>query len=99
MILRKTLLVVLLMICTEVIAKKKHPAEVAREENLPAVTIYVDVIAFGRKDRSAKKMTRMHKQFGDNGYQLVDVSPYTENGDLQGFFVSYISTHKANHKD
>ena len=70
-------------------AKKTHPAEAARAKNLAAVTVYLDISAFGRKERAARRMTEMHQEFAHQNYVLVGVSPYTENGDLQGFFISY----------
>ena len=34
-------------------------------------------------------MTQSHQEFARHGYTLVAVNVYTENGDLEGFFVSY----------
>ena len=54
-----------------------------------AVSVFVDVDFGGREDRAAKALNQAHAAFGAHGYELVDVTAYTENGDLQGFFVSY----------
>lgn len=70
-------------------ADSKSAAQEAAEASLPAVTVFLDVNKLTRKHFAASKMTKSHKEFGDYGYELVDVSPYTENGDLEGFFVSY----------
>jgi|GEM_PF-1283256 len=64
-------------------------AEKADKENLHAVTIFVDISRFNRKNGAAKKMTQSHQEFARYGYALVAVNVYTENGDLEGFFVSY----------
>lgn len=67
----------------------KSPATEAVEESLAAVTVFIDITKLTRKHSAARKMTKSHQEFGQLGYELVDVSPYTENGDLEGFFVSY----------
>lgn len=54
-----------------------------------AVTVFVDVDWGGREDGAAKELTRAHAAFSARGYRVVDVEGYTENGDLQGFFVTY----------
>lgn len=87
----KTILLVsiltLLMFSTDSWAKT--PADEAAENSLVAVTIFIDVNSLTRKNSAAKKMTKSHNEFAVHGYELVGVSPYTENGDLEGFFVSY----------
>ncbi|MCB1582806.1 MAG: hypothetical protein R3E90_11410 [Marinicella sp.] len=70
-------------------AQAKSAAEKAVEQSLQAVTVFVDVTQVTRKHSAARKMTRSHQEFAEQGYELVDVSPYIENGDLEGFFVSY----------
>ncbi|MCX7553437.1 hypothetical protein OS175_06065 [Marinicella sp. S1101] len=64
-------------------------AEKAAKKSLKAVTIFIDVSIMSRKKAAAKQMTQSHNEFAALGYELVDVNPYTENGDLEGFFVSY----------
>ena len=54
------------------------------------VSIYVDVDWGARKSGSAGELNQAHKAFNANGYQVIDVVGYTENGDLQGFFVTYV---------
>lgn len=61
----------------------------AEKEGLTAVTIFVDADFGGRKDHAAKQLTRAHGDFATRGYVVIDVESYTENGDLQGFFVTY----------
>ncbi len=64
-------------------------AEQAAKAGLKAVTIFIDISRFSRKNGAAKKMTQSHQEFARHGYTLVAVNVYTENGDLEGFFVSY----------
>jgi hypothetical protein len=61
----------------------------AAQEQRDAVSIFVDVDFGAREDGAAKDLNRTHQAFERHGYELLDVTPYTENGDLQGFFVSY----------
>jgi len=70
-------------------SKAKNPADEAAEKSWLAVTVFIDVNKLTRKHSAAKKMTESHNDFAVHGYELVGVSPYTENGDLEGFFVSY----------
>lgn len=64
-------------------------ARAAAEERLPAVTVYVDVTWGNRTAGAARALTASHQAFAAHGYRLVNVEGYSENGDLQGFFVSY----------
>ncbi|MGQ0801980.1 MAG: hypothetical protein ACT4NL_17930 [Pseudomarimonas sp.] len=66
----------------------KH-AEHAGAEQQSAITVFVDVDWGGREDAAARELTRAHSAFAAHGYLVVDVEGYTENGDLQGFFVTY----------
>lgn len=55
-----------------------------------AKTVFLDISVFGRRDRAAKRMTQMHQEYAPEGWTLQDVSVYTENGDLEGFFITYV---------
>lgn len=85
-----TIGLVALLACGASVARdfSKEAAE-AREQGLPAVSIYVDANWGNRTNGAAKALTIAHVAFGHAGYELVDVVAYSENGDLQGFFVSY----------
>lgn len=61
----------------------------AAEQHLPAVTLWVDASWGFRKQGAANDLSRAHQAFAAQGYRVVDVAPYIENGDLQGFFVTY----------
>ncbi len=54
------------------------------------VSIYVDVDLGARKAGSAGELNQSHRAFNASGYQVASVVGYTENGDLQGFFVTYV---------
>ncbi len=53
------------------------------------ISVYVDVDLGARKAGSAKELNQAHQAFNRHGFEVVDVVGYTENGDLQGFFVTY----------
>lgn len=53
-------------------------------------SLYVDVDLGMRKNGSADELNESHRAFNANGFDVVSVVGYTENGDLQGFFVTYV---------
>ncbi|MGH8081095.1 MAG: hypothetical protein ACREP7_11000 [Lysobacter sp.] len=70
----------------------KNPDKVAQEaveQNLRAVTLWVDATWGFRNQGAANALSRAHQAFTTRGYDVVSVEPYIENGDLQGFFVTY----------
>ncbi len=70
----------------------KNPDQVAEEavsKNLKAVTLWVDASWGFRNQGAANALSRAHQAFTTRGYNVVSVEPYIENGDLQGFFVTY----------
>jgi len=54
-----------------------------------AITIFQDASRFGRKDRAAEQMTEKHNEMALSGWRFAGMEIYTENGDLEGFYVSY----------
>ena len=84
----KSLLICLACLATMPVLAKNE-AEKAAEKGLQAVTVFMDVNRLSRKNLAAKNMTKIHNEFAAVGYELVGVSPYTENSDLEGFFLSY----------
>jgi hypothetical protein len=52
-------------------------------------TVFVDISGLGRKDHAANKITELHQKMAKEGFTVIGVTPYTENGDLEGFFVTY----------
>ncbi|MEW5765884.1 MAG: hypothetical protein ACOYXN_02405 [Acidobacteriota bacterium] len=53
-------------------------------------TVFLDISVLGRKTRAADKMNELHARMAAEGYTVVSVAPYDENGDLQGFFLTYV---------
>jgi hypothetical protein len=50
-------------------------------------TVWVD----GKGQTSfAKKVNEMHAEMEAKGWKFVDLAIYTENGDMQGAFVTYV---------
>jgi hypothetical protein len=67
------------------------------KENVVAVatgksgkTVFMDVGMLGKKGRVAKRMTKQHQEYAKEGWTVANVAVYTENGDLEGFFVTYV---------
>ena len=69
--------------------KPELSAQEAAAANLPAVTVWVDASWGFRNQGAANNLTKSHSAFAAHGYKIVSVEPYIENGDLQGFFVTY----------
>ena len=42
-----------------------------------------------RKTVAARELNQAHRAFSDQGFEPVAVTAHEENGDLQGFFVTY----------
>jgi hypothetical protein len=69
--------------------KPETVAEEAQAASLPAVTVWVEATWGMRNQGAANNLTKAHSAFAKYGYKVVSVEPYIENGDLQGFFVTY----------
>lgn len=69
--------------------KPEISAEEAARANMAAVTIWVDASWGFRNQGAANSLSRAHQAFAAHGYKVLSVEPYIENGDLQGFFVTY----------
>jgi hypothetical protein len=61
----------------------------AQLKHEPAVTVWISSTWGFRKQSAAKDLNEAHRAFGAHGYEVVSVESYVENGDLQGFFVTY----------
>lgn len=89
-LLAATLLAATLPAHAALFAKKPETsAEEAARANLAAATIWVDASWGFRNQGAANSLSRAHQAFAARGYKVVSVEPYIENGDLQGFFVTY----------
>ena len=64
--------------------------DIAQAEPGQGITIYMDVGIRGRTDRAAARMTQLHIEYFAKGWTVIDVDPYIENGDLEGFFITYV---------
>ncbi len=64
-------------------------AEEAARTGLLAATVWVDASWGFRNQGAANSLSKAHQAFATRGYKVVSVEPYIENGDLQGFFVTY----------
>ena len=64
-------------------------ADEAARAGMPAATVWIDASWGFRNQGAANDLTRAHKAFAARGYKVVSLEPYIENGDLQGFFVTY----------
>ena len=71
-------------------ADKIDASEIVLAEPGAGLTVYMDVGLGSRKGRAAKKMNELHRAHFARGWQVIDIDPYIENGDLQGFFITYV---------
>lgn len=67
----------------------ERSASEAAAQQLPAVTVWVDASWGFRNQGAANALSGAHRAFYVQGYRVLSVEPYIENGDLQGFFVTY----------
>lgn len=65
---------------------------------LQASTVFVPDKTGSRQKGSAKKITDSHKNAESQGWNFDEMSIYIEDGDLQGFFITYTRTHPCNNK-
>jgi opacity protein-like surface antigen len=61
----------------------------AQASQQPAVTVWISSTWGFRNQAAANQLNDAHRIFGAHGYEVVSVESYIENGDLQGFFVTY----------
>ena len=94
----RSLLLATLLACTTVAVPAqaalfdKKPEKAAAEAaaaNMAALTIWVDASWGFRNQGAANDLSRAHNAFAAFGYKVASVEPYIENGDLEGFFVTY----------
>jgi len=61
----------------------------AKQDGRLNVSTWVDADWGFRKRGAANELNRAHQAYAAHGFEVLDVDPYIENGDLQGFFVTY----------
>ena len=69
--------------------KPEAAAQEAVRANMQSVTIWVEATWGFRNQGAANSLNSAHEAFATRGYRVLSVEPYIENGDLQGFFVTY----------
>lgn len=76
---------------------KSESATPAAEKcaRLQASTVFVSDKG---KNGSADKLTESHKNAASQGWNFDEMSLYIEDGDLQGFYVTYTRPHPCNNK-
>lgn len=52
-------------------------------------TIFRDASRFSRKNNGAENMSKKHDEYTKAGWRFIDMETYIENGDLEGFFLTY----------
>ena len=65
---------------------------------LQASTIFVPDKTGSRQKGSAKKISETHDVAEAQGWSFDEMSIYIEDGDLQGFFITYTREHPCNNK-
>ena len=65
------------------------PAIAADKESAPATIKTVFVSGHGESSM-ADKVNKMHAEMAAKGWRFADLDVYTENGDMQGIFVTYV---------
>ena len=61
-----------------------------------ASTVFVADATMRRHDGSAKRISEAHRNAEKQGCEFKDLEVFTENGVLQGFFVTYTRPHPFN---
>lgn len=54
-----------------------------------AKTVFQDSSRFSRRGGGAKNMSEVHTEYTREGWRFEDMEAYVENGDLEGFFLTY----------
>jgi hypothetical protein len=55
-----------------------------------ATTVFVNTVLGSRTGGSAKRINESHAEMEAKGWRFMSLETYTENGDLVGFFVTYV---------
>jgi hypothetical protein len=61
-----------------------------------ASTVFVADKSGNRQKGSAERLREAHTNAQDQGWDFKDLEVYIEDGDLQGFFVTYVRPHPCN---
>lgn len=66
--------------------------------NIQASTVFVADKTGSRHKGTAEKISKTHKTAESQGWDFDDLEIYIENGDLQGFFITYTREHPCNNR-
>jgi len=55
-----------------------------------ATTVFVNTVIGSRTGGSAKRLNESHAEMEAKGWRFLSLETYNENGDLVGFFVTYV---------
>ena len=55
-----------------------------------ATTVFVNTVLGSRTGGSAKRINETHAEMEAKGWRFMSLETYSENGDLVGFFVTYV---------
>ena len=64
--------------------------------NLQASTVFVPDKTGSRQKGSANRISETHRTAQSQGWDFKDMEIYIEDGDLQGFFITYTRAHPCN---
>jgi hypothetical protein len=84
-----TVLMLAPLVALTVIAQDSDKAVPVGCPDLVASTIFISDKTGSRQKGSAEQLSDMHKQVQAQGWSYEDMEIYIEDGDLQGFFVTY----------
>ena len=90
-----TILILVIFASTSAFAREKNP-DPAKCPALEASTIFVKAKTGSRKTGSAKKISEAHKTAESQGWNFNNLEIYIEDGDQQGFFITYTRQHPCN---
>ena len=65
---------------------------------MQASTVFIPDKAGSRQKGSAGNLTESHRNAEKQGWDFDEMAIYIEDGDLQGFFVTYTRPHPCNKK-
>lgn len=77
-------------------AKDDEDSSPAACPALQAQTVFVSDKTGSRKRGSAERLSETHQNAEARGWNFEDLEVYIEDGDLEGFFVTYTRPHPCN---
>ncbi len=93
-------LVLFFALVNNIAFSKEHDSgsATAAPEKCPKLQASTVFVADKGKKGSAGKLTESHKNAESQGWNFDEMSLYIEDGDLQGFYVTYTRPHPCNNK-